>query len=1263
MNPLLKSRAPLVRKALLWIGGFFLLWGVLGAFVVPYFAPKFLGNLLSEKLHRPVTIQHIALHPYAMTMSVKGFTMMERDKSAVAASFDEVFVNLQAESLFRLAPVVQEARLTNPHLNIIRNPDGSYNFTDLIKEFLERPDDGSKPKFAVFNIQLQKGRIDFDDRVAKQKHSVSGIDIGIPFVSNLPSRVDAFVQPSLAAEVDGAPFALKGKTRPFRTTREATLDINLHQLDLARYFGYLPVPTNFTLDSGKLDSKLVVSFVQPEKQAPAITLAGEMQLRGVQATQSGGQPLLNLPELNLAIHSIDVLNMKLALDSISIQSPELTVHRNKDGSLNLAQLIGSAPAMQGEKKTEDPQQQEAGFSLSIGEIRLAGGTVNVSDDVPSMPFKTQLRELDVTIKNFALGGEAASDFTLDFKTASGTTFQQSGSLQLSPLHVVGKLELLNLRINDLAPYYRDALPFAIEDGNFSAATRYDLVADGDGLRVLAEELSSNVNKLRLHRQDGNKLLCGVESFIVAADKLDLAQDGDVLQMRAKGVSSSIKKLSLQQHGAYTPLFAAESLTVGGGELDLGKKTLVLNEFKSSSGKLALVRNQDGSLNLSQLLQEYTAAPEKPATAKPAPPWNIRLNKLVLDRYSMRLDDHAVADSLPILLEPINLTVLKLSNAKGAKPEFALKTGVGKQGSLETNGTLTLQPLQANLKLDARQISIVPIQPYFIDRFNVLITGGALSTRGDLAFEQQNDPARPFKAKFQGGLGISEFHLVDKSNSADLLKWKMLDMDNVQVSANVGETPYDVAIAGLALNDFYARIVVNQDGRLALRTLVKGRSRTGELLTDEESAPLAETAASRAQQDAGKNVTPVAAAPAHPSSFKLRLDKVTFSGGDINFSDFFIKPNYSADLSEIGGSISGLSSEPGSTADVDLRGKVNGSAPLEIAGKVNPLAKDIFIDLKASAKGIELSGINPYATRYAGYAIEKGKLSVDIHYFIKERKLQAENHLFLDQLTFGQRVESPDATKLPVTLAVALLKNSKGEIDINLPIQGSLDDPQFSIGGIVWKMIGNLIVKIVTSPFALLGSLFGGDDQQLEYLEFDPGIASISKTSEEKLKTLAKALNDRPALKLDVVGRVDPEADKEGLKQAGLQHKVKVQKLQDTVKKGEDSASVDSVTVSAEEWPVYLKRAYKEEKFPKPRNLVGFAKDLPPEEMEKLILTNITVSEEDLRRLANQRAAVTSAWLTKSGGVAAERVFITPPKLNGEGIKDKGKPNRVDFSLK
>jgi hypothetical protein len=1263
MNPLLKSKLPLMKKVLLWMGGFLLLWGVLAGFVIPYFAPKFLANLLSEKLHRPVTIKQIDLQPYAMTASVKGFSMMEPDKSAIAASFDEIFVNLQAESIFRLAPVVQEVKLTGPHLNIIRNADGSYNFTDLIKEFLEQPDDDSKPKFAVFNIQLQKGRIDFDDRIANQKHVITDIHVGIPFFSNLPSQVDAFVQPSLAAEVDGAPFMLKGKTRPFRNTREATLDINLHELDLARYFDYLPVATRFKLDSGKLDSKLVVSFIQPERQVPAITVAGAMQLRALQAKQQGGQPLLKLPELSLVIQAFDVLKMHLAMDSISIRSPELTVQRNRDGSLNLTRLVAAEPAKPEENKADDSEQKKPGFGLSIGEFRLTDGTINFNDEVPSKPFKVQLREFDVAISHFDLGEGNASDFTLAIKTASGATLQQSGKLSLSPLRVAGKLELQSLRISDLAPYYQGSLPFAIEDGMLKAATRYDLMLDGGALKLLAEDTTLGISKLHVSRQTGKALSLAVESLSVASNKLNLAQKSEMLELTGGGISSSINKLKLQQPGADVAVFAADSLGITGGELDLGKKTLTVNEFKSSGGKLALVRNQDGSLNLSQLLQDDVAKPSQQAAVPPEAPWNIRLNRLVLDRYGARMDDHAVADSLPVLLEPINLTVLKFSNARDAKPEFSLKAGVGKEGSLDASGTFMLEPLQMNIKFDAWQLGLVAVQNYFMNRFNALITSGAGSLRGDLALEQGDGAEIPFKVKFQGALGITDFNLLDKNNSKDLAKWKTLALDNVQVGVNTGSAPYDIAIGGMSLNDFYARVILNEDGRLALRKLVKGRARDGSVLPDEEETPPAEAKPDNRPENADNTAVPVATAPAQTSPFKFRLDKLTLQGGDINFSDFFIKPNYSADLSELGGSISGLSTDAGSTADVDLRGKVNGTAPLEISGKVNPLTTNLFIDLKASAKGIELSGINPYATRYAGYAIEKGKLSVDIHYSIKDRKLQAENHVFLDQLTFGQKVESPDATKLPVTLAIALLKNSKGEIDINLPVQGSLDDPQFSIGGIIWKMIGNLIVKIITSPFALLGSLFGGGDQQLEYLEFDPGLATISKAGQGKLQTLAKALNDRPALKLDLVGRVDPVTDREGLKQAGLQYKVRVQKLKDTVKKGEDSASVDSVIISAEEWPVYLKQAYKEEKFPKPRNLVGFAKDLPPAEMEKLILANITVGEEDLRRLANQRAEITSIWLTKSGGIAAERVFVMPPKLDGEGIKDKGKPNRVDFSLK
>ena len=332
--------------------------------------------------------------------------------------------------------------------------------------------------------------------------------------------------------------------------------------------------------------------------------------------------------------------------------------------------------------------------------------------------------------------------------------------------------------------------------------------------------------------------------------------------------------------------------------------------------------------------------------------------------------------------------------------------------------------------------------------------------------------------------------------------------------------------------------------------------------------------------------------------------------------------------------------------------------------MNPFAAKSYLDLEAEVQGIELTSFSTYSGKYAGYAIERGKLSLFLKYKIENNQLVADNRVFLDQLTFGDSVESASATKLPVTLAVSLLKNRKGEIDINLPISGSLDDPEFSVGGIVVKVIVNLFVKAVTSPFALLGSLFGGGEE-LAYVEFDYGYAALSVPMQERMKTLAKALDDRPALKIELAGRIDTERDREGLKRALMEQRVKAKRLEELGRQGKDAGSVDDVEVDAKDYPRYLERAYRAEKFPKPRNLVGMVKELPVEEMEKLMMANMKADDEALRDLAGRRARKVSEWLTQEGKIPGERVFILQPNLNAkEGPQnDKAKESRVDFALK
>jgi hypothetical protein len=312
--------------------------------------------------------------------------------------------------------------------------------------------------------------------------------------------------------------------------------------------------------------------------------------------------------------------------------------------------------------------------------------------------------------------------------------------------------------------------------------------------------------------------------------------------------------------------------------------------------------------------------------------------------------------------------------------------------------------------------------------------------------------------------------------------------------------------------------------------------------------------------------------------------------------------------------------------------------------------------------MELSPLSPYSGRYAGYGIQKGKLTLNLKYHIEKGKLDSENKVFLDQFTFGDAVDSPDATKLPVRLAVSLLKDRSGEIHLDLPVTGSVDDPEFSIWGVVWKIVVNLLVKAATSPFALLGAIFGGGEQ-LSYLEFAPGIGDVPPGEEGKLGNLAKILHERPALKLEIEGHVDLEKDREGMRQLFFRRKVAGQKRVDLVKAGQPAPALDNVRVETAEYPKYLARAYKVEKFPKPRNIIGMAKDLPVPEMEKLMLTHIQVTDDNLRQLAVDRASHVRDRLVASGKVEPGRIFLVEPKTLPPERKEKLRDSRVDFRIR
>lgn len=975
------------KKILIGCAVLCVLVGVTGFFILPPIVKPILIEKLSAALHRDVALEKISINPVTLSVTLKGFALRERNPSSTFLSFEELHVNAEGlYSLIKGALILKEIRLTRPYVSLTRRKDGTYNFSDLIpKEDAEKKE--KKPfHFSLNNIRIVDGSADFDDGHMKTRHTVRRMNLSIPFISNVDYYRNDYVEPRFSAVINGDPYEIAGKTKPFLDTRDTVFDVDIRDIDIPFYLNYIPVKWNSRLASASLDLKLNIHFIQPGGKPPEIKLAGTAALNRVALDDMQKRKILRIPSLTVAFASVEPLVPLVHLSRISMQSPEIVIRRNREGAINILNLLA-------EEKKGRPEKKEA------------------------PPAKAE------------------------------------------------KKKELKARIDDIS----------------------------------------------------------VESASVT--------------------------------------FADE-------------------------------------------------VPAEPATIRAA---------------------------------PLNLRAMNLSTEKGTSGNVDLSLTVDRSGRIAVRGPLEIDPLRAEFALDVKNLGIRTFQPYFTDKVRINVTRGALSASGRFAMTPGREGTS--RITYAGKLAVSSLAAIDKAFSNDFIHWKQLYFDQV----NAGVNPFFVNIRGISLADFYARIIVHPDGTLNLKNIFAAGEKEGEKSAAKEAPPAkpAEPAATEKPDETARNI---------------KIGKVTLQGGTIDFTDRFIKPNYSARMLNIGGSVTGLSSDQISRAAIDLKGNLGHGSPIEITGSINPLTKDLFADMKLRFKDIELSPVTPYSARYVGHPILKGKLTFDVAYLIEKRKLDARNKVFIDQLTFGERVESPDAVKAPVTLAIALLTDRNGQINLDIPVSGSLDDPQFRLWPIIWQIIVNLITKAVTAPFALLSSLLGGGEE-MSYVEFDPGSSLVPPAGLQKITSLVKALYERPNVRMDIEGYVDPEKDKEGLKQGAFQRKIQARKLDDMIRRGEPAVPVARVQVQPQEYEKYLTLAYRAEKFPKPRTVIGTAKSLPRQEMEKLMMAHIEVTESDLRQLASRRAENVKGLILESGRVQPGRVFIVQPQSLQPPKKEKAKNSRVDFKLK
>ena len=1083
----------------------FLLYTVFGFFILPRIIQTQAREFAANKLHRTLSIDKVEINPFTLLATIRGFKLMEEKDAGVFLSFDALTIKVSGQSLLHFAPVVKEVLLVKPGVHVVREDAHRYNFDALLNDLAgtpkAEPADQKPAQFSVYNIQIEDGHFEFVDKPKQTTQVVSDFRLGVPFISSLPSEEEVFVEPLLQAKINGAPLRLAGKARPYAETREATVDLNLDDVDLTRYLEYLPFEPQFKMPSARLDIHVSANFQQAKGHAPALLLSGGAKLKALQINDLNGKSALALPELDVTLGKSDIFNRHVDIASVKMDGLALDLAHENDGRFNLQRM----------------------FDTAKGTNEGAAPVV--------VPPDTQ---------GIAKGAAATKP---------------------------------------------PAAPAALADSPTA-------------------------------------LLLKIEDFSIQNASLHYADPQQAMQANLSKFSLSVNKT----------------------EVDLGKRSITVAEIASHSADTQLALGVRPASTPSSV----SAPAAKPATTPDQAAFVLTLAKVALDNWSARIDDHSHTQAATTVLTPLSFSLQNFTTAPAALSDIDLKATINKTGQLAIGGKVGMKPLHTDLTLDLKNVDLLGAQPYITDKVNLLLTSANLTAKGGLKLDQGADNA--MHGGFKGDVKVGDLATIDKISGDDFLNWKSLALSGMDVKL----APFALSIDQVTLGDFFSRVIVDSAGHINLQDIV--RSDPGDKKSLTSSSPDAKSAPATPPPP-----PPPASATATTAPTPIKIGKLLLQKGQVRYTDNFITPHYTANLMDLGGSVGGLSSDPASRASVDLHGQVN-DAPLTIAGAINPLKGDLSLDIKAKVTGMELAPLSPYSGRYVGYGIEEGKLSFEVAYQIDQRKLTAQNRLILDQLTFGQKVDSPQALKLPVQFAVALLRDRNGVIDINLPIGGSLDDPQFSVGGLIVKVIVNVIEKAVTEPFALLGSMFGGG-KEISTVAFEPGSYTVTPESIEKLDKLAKALNERPALKLEMTGWTNPETDRPILKRAALDGKLRALKAKDLA--GRNVSNEDQIVVSEQEYPALLKRAYAAEKFAKPRNQLGIAKDLPVADMEKLMLDNITVTNDDLTSLGDQREEAVKQWMLTNGKIPGERMFMLASKSGAPEVKD-GKPasaGRVDFSLR
>lgn len=1156
----------------------------LAKWLVPWVAEKQLASKAS--------VEKVTFDPLRLKTTIEKLSLTEKNGKPLA-SFDSLVVDLEASGLLDWAWKLKQITLTAPYVNVHISKQGRLNWADLIAKLNENPSPPEQdlPRVIIENIAIRQGNVAYldDHQATPLQASLKPLDFALEGFSTLPKdRGDYLITAKLPAQ--GGTLKWKGNFGVNPLASQGALAIE--GVQIAKLMEWVnPASLPVQVQAGTFAGKLKYDFSLVNQHPKLLVQDTSLNINHLAGKLAQGDQL-KLDQLAFNTKRL-VLDQQTQLavttDGIDIQLNQLTLHKPQS-------LLSIASTRLALPKLVFNLDKEAQLLFDHLTLTLQHAQVQHAQQT-----LLQLPELSIENASFNLAERQADIARIQLnKGQLFATQTASGKLdwqQVFESPATAPASMANVEAEPVNAQPSQPFHFSVHE---IALAHWQLSYTDQGF---IKPLQAMVNDLNLQLAVDNNSGLALKNMQLDASQLSL-QSGKKPAARLAKLAVSDMQLALDQQKA-----------------DISAIQLIgLNT--------AVIRQADQQLNWQAMLARATGkqtAHTAPAshTATHTNPWSYRLKRLALQQADLHIEDQSTPR--PVLLDITEGNIELADLSQDMSRLLPIKTGfkIKQGGQFKLQGKLAASPFKMEAQSALTNVSLKPFAPYIEQVALLRLENGSASLQGKL--QQTTSGA----TKFDGGFSVDQLSIIEEDSQQPFLRWDKLQGEGLALSL----APNTLQVSTLTLSKPQTKFIIYPDRSLNISKLMRTPSSSG--------SPAAEGTPSSAPSTASKNIsqTKTASNPQN-TDFPVAIDSVRINNAELEFADLSLPQPFGTHIHTLGGVINGISSNPSSTAQVELDGKVDDYGAARIRGSLQPFKTTEFTDIKLAFTNLEMNRLTPYSGKFAGRKIESGKLSVDLEYKIKQRKLAGENKFVINKLTLGERVDSKDAPNLPLDLAIAILEDSNGVIDLDLPVSGSLDDPKFSLGGIIWKAFTNVLTKIVTAPFSALGKLFGGGEK-LEAIVFDPGNATLLPPEMEKLKSVATALGKRQQLKLGIVPGYAVVADTRAIQEATLRQQV-AEEMGVRLKTGEAPGPIDlnNPKVQSAIQALHdrltnkglLKRlAAKLEKTPD-----GFY-----EQAQETLTTSIQVTEADLQSLSKARAMAIQKSLLESG-VNTERVEISQP---------------------